>query len=117
MVTLLTGLLNVVRGTDDIWLPWSTDEVGRFDENNFGLLMEMLSKNKIDVITASPSLSAGAYGHFKHRYLFQPGNQWSVYAGSTQDLEDANKRYAAQKDAQQLDAPLDLEQTAQPQDQ
>jgi hypothetical protein len=97
MVTLLTGMLNVVRGTDDIWLPWSTDEVGRFDANNFGLLMEMLSKNKIDVLTASPSLTAGAYGYFQHRYLFQPGNQWSVYAGSAQDLENANQRYQRDK--------------------
>lgn len=91
LITLLAGLMNIVRGSDDIYVPWASDEVGRFDAVNFALLMEMLKNNKIDVVTASPELSAAAYGHFAHRYLFKPESVWAVFKGSNQELEVINR--------------------------
>jgi len=102
MVTLLAGMLNVVRGMDDIYIPWATDEVGRFDSHNFSAMMTMLGENKIDVVTASPHLTAAAYGYFQHRYLFQPQSRWAIYAGSEDYLEKINLQALAEKSEHEI---------------
>lgn len=79
MITLLSGLLNVIRGVSPIHIPWITDEVGRFDPGNFKSLMDMLRANHIDVVTASPSLTPAALGHFSQRYLFGPNGSIAIY--------------------------------------
>ncbi|OOV05354.1 ATP-binding protein [Rhodoferax fermentans] len=72
LIMLLSGLINVIRGSEPIHIPWATDEIGRFDPGNFQRLMQMLQHNLIDVVTASPSLTPAAYEHFAKRYVFQP---------------------------------------------
>lgn len=72
LIILLSGLINVIRGSEPIYIPWGTDEVDRFDPGNFQRLMQMLQHNQIDVVTASPSLTPAAYEHFAKRYVFQP---------------------------------------------
>lgn len=72
LIMLLSGLINVIRGSEQIYIPWATDEVGRFDAGNFQRLMQMLQHNLIDVVTASPALTPAAYEHFAKRYVFQP---------------------------------------------
>ena len=72
LISLLSGLLNVIRGEQDIYVPWATDEVGRFDGSNFQHLMQMMSENRIDAITASPALTPASYAYFAHRYVFKP---------------------------------------------
>jgi Protein of unknown function (DUF3584) len=72
LISLLSGLLNVIRGDQEIYIPWATDEVGRFDGGNFQHLMQMMSENKIDAVTASPSLTPASYAYFAHRYVFKP---------------------------------------------
>lgn len=84
LIALLSGLLNVVRGKDPIYIPWSTDEVGKFDPNNFHALMDMLRDNRIDVVTASPSLTPAAYKLFAARYRLGPGGSISVFSGPRQ---------------------------------
>lgn len=79
LITLLAGLLNVIRGNDDTYIPWVTDEVGKYDGPNFQALMQMLRDNRIDVVTASPSLTPAAYKHFARRYLFKPHGSIAVY--------------------------------------
>lgn len=81
LITLLSGLLNVIRGSDSIFIPWVSDEVGRFDGPNFQHLMEMLRANRIDVVTASPALTPAAFSHFAIRYRFGPRGSISVYNG------------------------------------
>jgi len=71
LIILLSGLVNVIRGSEQIYIPWGTDEVDRFDPRNFQRLMQMLQHNLIDVVTASPSLTPAAYEHFAKRYVFQ----------------------------------------------
>jgi hypothetical protein len=80
LITLLSGMLNVIRGSEPIYIPWVTDEVGRFDSGNFQTLMQMLRENHIDVVTASPSLTPAGYEHFSHRYLFGERGSIAVYA-------------------------------------
>lgn len=72
LISLLSGLLNVIRADYAIYIPWATDEVGRFDGPNFKHLMQMMAENKIDAITASPDLSTASYAYFAHRYVFCP---------------------------------------------
>ncbi len=83
LITLLSGMLNVIRGTDPIYIPWVTDEVGRFDSDNFSHLMNMLKDNKIDVVTASPALTPASYEFFAHRYLFGKKGSIAVYKNVT----------------------------------
>lgn len=79
LISLLSGLINVIRGSGSIYIPWATDEVGRFDGPNFQALMEMMADNRIDPVTASPALTPAAYGFFKHRYIFKPGSVIAEY--------------------------------------
>ncbi len=72
LISLLSGLLNVIRGDQEIYIPWATDEVGRFDGGNFQHLMQMMVENKIDAVTASPALTPASYAYFAHRYVFMP---------------------------------------------
>ena len=82
MITLLVGLVQVVRRGKPVHVPWVTDEVATIDADNFKSLLEMLSENRIDVITASPSLDHNQLSQFKHRYLFQDRGQICRYESS-----------------------------------
>lgn len=71
LITLMTALLNTIRGTEPVHVPWVTDEVGKFDPKNFRALMQMLRDNRIDVVTASPELGPTQQAMFAQRYLFE----------------------------------------------
>lgn len=71
LITLMTALLNTVRGTAPVHVPWVTDEVGKFDPKNFRALMQKLRDNRIDVVTASPELGPAQQAMFAKRYLFE----------------------------------------------
>lgn len=70
LITLLSGMLNMIRGKEPIYIPWVTDEVGKFDSKNFHTLMQMLRNNHIDVVTASPKLTIAELRHFSRCYRF-----------------------------------------------
>lgn len=71
LITLMTALLNTIRGTEPVHVPWVTDEVGKFDPKNFRALMQKLRDNRIDVVTASPELGPTQQSMFAQRYLFE----------------------------------------------
>lgn len=71
LITLMTALLNTIRGPEPVHVPWVTDEVGKFDPKNFLALMLMLQENRIDVVTASPELGPAQQAMFAQRYLFE----------------------------------------------
>lgn len=71
LITLMTALLNTVRGAEPVHVPWVTDEVGKFDPKNFRALMQRLRDNRIDVVTASPELGPTQQAMFAQRYLFE----------------------------------------------
>lgn len=79
LISLLSGLLNVIRGDQDLYIPWATDEVGRFDGGNFQHLMQMMAENKIDAVTASPALTPASYAYFAHRYVFKSQGMIAEY--------------------------------------
>ena len=73
LITLLSGLLNMIRGTEQVHVAWVTDEVGKFDGKNFIALMQLLKDNHIDVVTASPDISPRYYKLFSNRYQLDDG--------------------------------------------
>ena len=79
LISLLSGLLNVIRGKEEIYIPWATDEVGRFDGPNFKHLMQMMAENKIDAVTASPALTPASYAFFANRYIVEADSVIAVY--------------------------------------
>ena len=80
LITLMTALLNTIRGAEPVFVPWVTDEVGKFDPKNFLSLMLMLQENRIDVVTASPELGPVQQGVFARRYLFEDKGRIRVYS-------------------------------------
>ncbi|CAN7599571.1 ATP-binding protein [Polaromonas sp. LjRoot131] len=80
LITLLSGMLNMIRGTEEVYIPWVTDEVGKFDPGNFKALMEMLGENRIDVVTASPKLTIAEFRHFERCYVFSDRGRIARYA-------------------------------------
>lgn len=82
LITLMTALLNTIRGSDPVHVPWVTDEVGKFDPKNFLALMLMLQENRIDVVTASPELGPAQQAMFAQRYLFEDRGRIREYRPS-----------------------------------
>lgn len=82
LIALLSGMLNMIRGTEPIYVPWVTDEVGKYDSSNFAALMKMLRDNRIDVITASPELTISKQRLFARRYKFADRGVIALYAKS-----------------------------------
>ena len=80
LITLLTALLNTIRGAEPVHVPWVTDEVGKFDPKNFLALMHMLHDNRIDVVTASPELGPAQQAMFSQRYLFEDRGRIREYS-------------------------------------
>lgn len=83
LITLLVGLVNTVRRSDAVHVPWVTDEVGAFDPKNFASLLRLLHDNHIDVITASPALGMSQLGLFAHRYIFADRGEIRLYSEPT----------------------------------
>ena len=67
----MIALLNTIRRSEPVYVPWVTDEVGKFDSRNFRALMQMLRNNRIDVVTAAPELGPTQQAMFAQRYLFE----------------------------------------------
>jgi len=80
LISLLVGMLNMIRGSADVYIPWISDEVGKFDPGNFKGLMDTLRENRIDPVTASPKLTPAEFRHFERRYLFRDRGAIGLFA-------------------------------------
>lgn len=80
LISLLVGMLNMIRGDNDIYIPWISDEVGKFDPGNFKGLMDTLRENRIDPVTASPTLTHAEFRHFARRYVFKDQGSIGLFA-------------------------------------
>lgn len=67
------GIMNCIRGDRPAWLPFVLDEVGKIDERNFEALMTLLAENHIDVLTASPDMTASKRSLFARQYNLKRG--------------------------------------------
>jgi hypothetical protein len=112
LITLLSGMLNVIRGKEPIYIPWVTDEVTRFDSDNFSNLMHMLKHNKIDVVTASPALTPASFEFFAHRYLFGKKGSIAVYKNVIRPKRVLGQIPALQTTSLLTSTPMATEATA-----
>ncbi len=80
LISLLVGMLNMIRGDNDLYIPWISDEVGKFDPGNFKGLMDTLRENRIDPVTASPTLTHAEFRHFARRYVFKDRGSIGLFA-------------------------------------
>jgi hypothetical protein len=97
LITLMTALLNTIRGADPVHVPWVTDEVGKFDPKNFLALIHMLQDNRIDVVTASPELGPAQQAMFSQRYLFEDRGRIREYSPLASQLAAEPKQPDAEE--------------------
>jgi hypothetical protein len=97
LITLMTALLNTIRGAEPVHVPWVTDEVGKFDPKNFLALMHMLQDNRIDVVTASPELGPAQQAMFSQRYLFEDKGRIREYSPLGSSVNVAPKQPDAEE--------------------
>jgi hypothetical protein len=96
LISLLVGMLNMIRGDNDIYIPWISDEVGKFDPGNFKGLMDTLRENRIDPVTASPTLTHAEFRHFARRYVFKDRGSIGLFSPA---VRPARKAAAATSEA------------------
>lgn len=96
LITLMTALLNTIRGAEPVHVPWVTDEVGKFDPNNFRALMQRLRDNLIDVVTASPELGPAQQAMFAQRYLFEDRGRIREYRPLPSNLNEGPAQNASE---------------------
>lgn len=96
-ITVMTALLNTIRGEDPIYVPWVTDEIGKYDVNNLGSLIGMLCENKIDVITASPDLTYEKLPFFARRYLLEDKGRIRKYVKPKPVVSESDVAYVDEK--------------------
>ena len=80
LITLLVGMLNMIRKDADLFIPWTSDEVLKFDSGNFKGLMDTLRENRIDPVTASPKLTPADFRHFQKCYVFRDRGSIGLFA-------------------------------------
>lgn len=90
LITLLSGMLNMIRGDEEVHIPWTTDEVGKFDASNFRNLMDVLRANHIDIVTASPKLTIAEFKCFNNRYIFRDRGAIARYADPARRISAAD---------------------------
>ncbi len=80
LISLLVCMLNMVRGKADVYVPWISDEVGKFEPGNFKGLMDTLRESCVDPVTASPKLLPAEFRHFERRYVFRDRGVIGLFA-------------------------------------
>ena len=88
IITLMSGLLNAVRGSEPVFVPWIADEVGKYDSSTFAALLKLLQDNRIDVIFASPHLALPQLALFAQRYVFLDHGEVRHYKPRMRLVED-----------------------------
>lgn len=82
----LMGFVQMIRGDAPVRLVWITDEIARFDAGNVAAFLQTLAHNRIDVISACPSLDPAIARHFTRLSLF--GGNGAIYT-TEQNMEGA----------------------------
>ena len=67
LTTILVGFINIVCGKKPVQMVWALDELGNIDSRNVRNLLEMLNKNGINLVSATPNADMGVRESFAHR--------------------------------------------------
>lgn len=79
MCVVFVGLINKIRGSEPVVLAWSLDELRDLDSGNVQLLLELLTRNKINLVSAFPDPDPEILSMFKHRYTIQEGRKVATF--------------------------------------
>jgi hypothetical protein len=69
---IFVAFANRARRNNDLWLTWALDEIGTIDEGNSRALLQMLDRNRIRLVSASPDARESLQVLFNHRYEVLP---------------------------------------------
>jgi hypothetical protein len=84
----LMGFVKMIRGESPVRLTWLVDEIGRFDGGNLSAFLHTLDKQKIDVISACPSLDPALARYFKRICLFEDNG--AVFSSENHEREEVD---------------------------
>lgn len=79
MCVVFVGLINKIRMGEPVSLAWSLDELRDLDSGNVQLLLELMTHNKINLVSAFPDPDPEILSMFKYRYTVQEGRQVAVF--------------------------------------
>ncbi len=71
----LLGFVQMIRGDSPVRLVWIADEAAKFDDKNLGTYLQTLADNRIDLISAAPSLDINLARHYKRVCIFDTDGQ------------------------------------------
>lgn len=69
---IFVAFANRARQGADLWLTWALDEIGTIDEANSKALLQMLDRNQIRLVSASPEAKEALQALFEYRYQILP---------------------------------------------
>ena len=69
---IFVAFANRARRDSDLWLTWALDEIGTIDEGNSRALLQMLDRNRIRLVSASPDAKESLQVLFNYRYEILP---------------------------------------------
>lgn len=69
---IFVAFANRARRDSELWLTWALDEIGTIDEGNSRALLNMLDRNHIRLVSASPDAKESLQVLFNYRYEILP---------------------------------------------
>lgn len=73
LCVVLVGLINKIRRNEPVTLVWALDELRDLDFGNIEALLEMLARNRINLVSACPDADPDILRLFKNRYGIMDG--------------------------------------------
>lgn len=94
LCVIFVAFANRARRQHDLWLTWALDEIGTIDEGNARALLDMLNRNRIRLLSASPDARESLQVQFHYRYEIKPEFEIQRFANedeltSAADVESA----------------------------
>ncbi|WGT51388.1 ATP-binding protein [Thioclava nitratireducens] len=82
MTTIMVAFVNIVRGRSPVRFIWALDELSNIDEGNTRKLLEMLDRNQINMIAATPSAMGNVNALFDYRVKLLNNGQLADVRGA-----------------------------------
>lgn len=82
MTTIMVAFVNIVRGRSPVRFIWALDELSNIDEGNTRKLLEMLDRNQINLIAATPSAMGNVNALFDYRVKLLNNGQLADVRGA-----------------------------------
>lgn len=88
---VMIGFVNRIRRKEKVVIPWPVDELKDLDFDNASTLLDLLSRNNVQLTAAFPDVDTDLAEIFTYNYKILPGRQISIVTDSVDDEDDADK--------------------------